>query len=63
MGAMDIALEALLFEQEQALQGCTTRSDAVQLSQLLSDDFFEFGASGNVWGSKAEIMTGLLLVG
>ncbi|MCI4605913.1 DUF4440 domain-containing protein [Pseudomonas fluorescens] len=60
MGAMDMALEALLFEQEQALQGCTTRSDAAQLSQLLSDDFFEFGASGNVWGSKAEIMTGLL---
>lgn len=40
MGAMDMALEALLFEQEQALQGCTTRSDAAQLSQLLSDDFF-----------------------
>lgn len=46
MGAMDMALEALLFEQEQALQGCTTRSDAAQLSQLLSDDFLSLAPAG-----------------
>lgn len=51
MGAMDMALEALLFEQEQALQGCTTRSDAAQLSQLLSDDFFLSLAPAGMFGA------------
>ncbi len=52
-------LHAYLFSLEQELQGCTTRSDADRLGQLLADDFVEFGASGTVWGSKAEVITGL----
>ncbi|AZE54471.1 hypothetical protein C4K03_2315 [Pseudomonas synxantha] len=52
-------LEAHLFALEQELQACTTRSDARRLEQLLADDFVEFGASGAVWGSKAEVVAGL----
>ena len=52
-------LEQPLFALEQALQQCATRSDAGRLAQLLADDFVEFGASGNVWGSKAEVIAGL----
>ncbi len=44
---------------EQELHQCTTRADAVRLSVLLADDFVEFGASGNVWASKAEVIEGL----
>lgn len=54
-----MALETLLFGLEQELLGCATRSDAARLSQLLADDFVEFGASGNVWGTKAQVIAGL----
>ena len=59
MGAMGMQLQAHLFALEQELQGCSTRSDAERLEQLLADDFVEFGASGTVWGSKAEVIAGL----
>ncbi|WP_242155463.1 nuclear transport factor 2 family protein [Pseudomonas sp. ArH3a] len=59
MGAMGMQLEQHLFALEQALQQCTTRSDTERLAQLLAHDFVEFGASGNVWGSKAEVIAGL----
>ncbi|WP_448652044.1 nuclear transport factor 2 family protein [Pseudomonas fluorescens] len=52
-------LEAHLISLEQALQQSTTRTDAAQLERLLAHDFVEFGASGNVWGSKAEVIAGL----
>lgn len=52
-------LDAHLFELEQELQQTATRSNATRLAQLLADDFVEFGASGNVWGSKAEVISGL----
>ena len=52
-------LEAHLFALEQELQGSATRSNADRLAQLLADDFVEFGASGNVWGSKAQLIAGL----
>ncbi|WP_231984810.1 DUF4440 domain-containing protein [Pseudomonas libanensis] len=59
MEAMVMELEAHLLVLEQELQACTTRSDAHRLGQLLADDFVEFGASGAVWGSKAEVIAGL----
>ena len=59
MGAMGMQLHAHLFALEQELQGCSTRSDAERLGHLLADDFVEFGASGTVWGSKAEVIAGL----
>ncbi|MEB2649063.1 DUF4440 domain-containing protein [Pseudomonas sp. MYb541] len=59
MGAMSMDLHAHLFGLEQALQQSTTRSDTRQLERLLADDFVEFGASGHVWGSKAEVIDGL----
>lgn len=52
-------LEQLLFGLEKELLEGATRSDAVRLSQLLADDFVEFGASGNVWGCKDEVIAGL----
>ncbi|MBV4481489.1 nuclear transport factor 2 family protein [Pseudomonas khavaziana] len=52
-------LEAHFFALEQELQGGATRSNANRLAQLLADDFVEFGASGNVWGSKAQVIAGL----
>ena len=58
-GAMGMQLQQHLFALEQALQQCATRSDAGRLAQLLADDFVEFGASGTVWGSKAEVIAGL----
>lgn len=59
MEAMGMQLEQHLYALEQALQASATRSDAKQLAQLLADDFVEFGASGTVWGSKAEVIAGL----
>ncbi|MFL1416594.1 DUF4440 domain-containing protein [Pseudomonas fildesensis] len=58
-GAMGMELEQLLFGLEEELLEGATRSDAVPLSQLLADDFVEFGASGNVWGCKDEVIAGL----
>ncbi|UOP09585.1 DUF4440 domain-containing protein [Pseudomonas palleroniana] len=59
MRAMRTTLEALLFQLERELQGGATRLNAARLSQLLADDFVEFGASGHVWGSKAQVIAGL----
>lgn len=59
MGARLMELEAHLFSLEQALQQSSIRSDAAQLERLLADDFVEFGASGNVWSSKAQVIAGL----
>src|SRR5471030_1853349 len=59
MGARLMELEAHLFSLEQALQQSSIRSDAAQLERLLADDFVEFGASGNIWGSKAQVIAGL----
>jgi len=52
-------LHAHLLGLEQALQQSTTRSDATRLAQLLAEDFVEYGASGNVWGSRAQVIDGL----
>lgn len=52
-------LKTHLLGLEQALQQYSIRSDATQMAELLADDFVEFGASGNVWGSKAEVISGL----
>ncbi len=57
--AMGMELAEHLRRLEQELHQCTTRADAARLSVLLADDFVEFGASGNVWGSKAEVIEGL----
>jgi len=51
-------LHAHLLGLEQALQQSTTRSDATRLAQLLAEDFVEYGASGNVWGSRAQVIDG-----
>ncbi|WP_235437125.1 DUF4440 domain-containing protein [Pseudomonas trivialis] len=58
-GGNGMDLDAHLFELEQELQQTATRSNATRLAQLLADDFIEFGASGNVWGSKSEVISGL----
>ncbi|MGG5242094.1 DUF4440 domain-containing protein [Pseudomonas lurida] len=57
--AMGMDLHAHLLGLEQALQQSTTRSDATRLAQLLAEDFVEYGASGNVWGSRAQVIDGL----
>jgi hypothetical protein len=51
-------LEAHLIELELRLQVSTTRKDAALLTELLSQDFREFGASGRVW-NRATIMAEL----
>ncbi|WP_347905514.1 DUF4440 domain-containing protein [Pseudomonas purpurea] len=40
---------------EARLQEPATRADAQALSQLIADDFLEFGASGNAW-SKTDVV-------
>ncbi|WP_178128832.1 DUF4440 domain-containing protein [Pseudomonas sp. ADAK18] len=52
-------LYAHLQELEGELHQCSTRTDGERLAQLLADDFVEFGASGHVWGSRAEVIAGL----
>jgi hypothetical protein len=43
----------LLFSLEKSLHGFETRSDAKELSKLLSPTFFEFGSSGRTWTREA----------
>ena len=50
--------EELLISLEQELHSSLTRSNYARLNELLSDDFYEFGSSGNVW-SKDDILTRL----
>lgn len=47
-------LSQTLLKLEQRLQSQATRRDAEEISQLLADDFIEFGASGGVW-TKADV--------
>jgi len=46
-------LEAHLIELELRLQNSSTRKDAAVVSELLADDFREFGASGRIWDRAA----------
>ncbi|MFO2462829.1 DUF4440 domain-containing protein [Pseudomonas sp. 15FMM2] len=53
------ALAAHLQDLERELHQCATRNDAQRLATLLADDFVEFGASGRIWDSKAQVIAGL----
>lgn len=48
----------LLFDLEKQLHSFEVRSNIHKISKLLSDDFFEFGSSGNIW-TRAEILSRL----
>ena len=50
---------ALLRELEERLLQQSVRLDESALTTLLTDDFVEFGASGQVW-TKAEVIVALL---
>lgn len=50
--------EELIIQLEQELHSSLTRSNYARLNELLSDDFYEFGSSGNIW-SKNDILTRL----
>ena len=51
----DMDLSQTLLQLEQRLLSEVTRSDADEISRLIADDFFEFGASGSIW-TKAEVV-------
>lgn len=53
---MDI--QGQIHELEARLLSAETRSDPASLMALLTDDFVEFGASGNVW-KKAQVLSDL----
>jgi hypothetical protein len=57
---MEAAMSLLqtLLELEQRLLAQATRIDAEAISQLIDDDFTEFGASGAVW-CKADVVESL----
>ncbi|MDC3414324.1 DUF4440 domain-containing protein [Aquibacillus sp. 3ASR75-11] len=46
------ALKEHLYLLEERLLKPEVRTDPIELERLLSDDFFEFGSSGNVWYKK-----------
>lgn len=48
-------LSQTLLELEQRLLSQATRLDAGETSQLIADDFIEFGASGGIW-TKADLV-------
>jgi hypothetical protein len=42
-------IEDQLIQFEKELHSSLTRANYARLNELLSDDFYEFGSSGNVW--------------
>lgn len=52
------AAENLIIRLEKELHSSLTRSNYARLNELLAEDFYEFGSSGNVW-TKADILTRL----
>ncbi|RJS59154.1 DUF4440 domain-containing protein [Bacillus sp. PK3_68] len=46
------ALEEHLRNLEESLLNSEVRSSPAKLREILSEDFFEFGSSGNVWRVK-----------
>lgn len=44
-----------LLELEQQLLDPETRTTPTEMDKLLTDDFFEFGSSGNVWYKRDSI--------
>ncbi|WP_030128050.1 DUF4440 domain-containing protein [Pseudomonas sp. QTF5] len=48
-------LSRILLELEQRLLSQATRHDAGEISNLIADEFIEFGASGNIW-TKADLV-------
>jgi hypothetical protein len=49
------AQSTLLCELEMRLQRPEIRASATEVAALLADEFFEFGASGNVWSRRQTI--------
>lgn len=52
------ATENLIIRLEKELHSSLTRANYARLNELLAEDFYEFGSSGNVW-TKADILTRL----
>ncbi|WP_374722967.1 nuclear transport factor 2 family protein [Peribacillus tepidiphilus] len=46
------SLKEHLYQLEEKLLKPNIRTSTAELEKLLSDDFFEFGSSGNVWYKK-----------
>lgn len=55
---MTIKTEDLLIQLEKELHSSLTRANYARLNELLADDFYEFGSSGNVW-TKNDILVRL----
>lgn len=51
-------MENLIIRLEKELHSSLTRSNYARLNELIADDFYEFGSSGNVW-TKNDILTRL----
>ncbi|QTC00165.1 nuclear transport factor 2 family protein [Alcaligenes sp. SORT26] len=52
------SLKALILSLEERLFDRSTRQDVAELSELLADEFVEFGARGAAW-DKAEVLESL----
>lgn len=50
--------ESLIIRLEKELHSSLTRANYARLNELIADDFYEFGSSGNVW-TKNDILTRL----
>jgi hypothetical protein len=46
------SIEDVLIALEKELHSSLTRSNQNRLDQLIANDFYEFGSSGNVWTKK-----------
>jgi hypothetical protein len=46
------SIEDVLIALEKELHSSLTRSNQDRLDQLIANDFYEFGSSGNVWTKK-----------
>ncbi len=50
--------EELIISLEKELHSSLTRGNYARLNEIIADDFYEFGSSGNVW-TKNDILTRL----
>jgi len=50
--------EELIVSLEKELHSSLTRGNYARLNEIIADDFYEFGSSGNVW-TKNDILTRL----
>jgi hypothetical protein len=53
-----MTINETLIQLEKELHNSLTRSNQARLDELIADDFYEFGSSGNTW-TKADILNRL----